>query len=99
MEVRKRLGLKDFMEDYEWVYEQCLPEQVGNRQIIRWVRKHSRVIKVPRPGAIFYVPSDGDRLAMAVVVDERDCLFLGPGKSVVRMAFATVSKGKFYWSE
>lgn len=99
MEVRQRLGLKSFMADYEWVYQYYQPGEISNRQIISWIWRNSEKIKEPRPGAVFYVPSGGKLLALAVVVDGKDCLFLSPGKQVVRMPFATVAKGKFYWAE
>lgn len=99
MEVRKRLGLHDFMEEFGWVYEECQPEEISNKQIVRWLWRNAQRITEPRPGAVFYLPSPGHLLAMAVIVDSENCLFLGPGKSVISLPFAKVAKGKYYWAE
>lgn len=99
MEVRRRLGLHDFMEEFGWVYEQCQPEEISNRQIVKWLWKNAKQITEPRPGAVFYLPSPNGSLAMAVITDNQNCLLLGPGKKVISLPFAKVAKGKYYWAE
>lgn len=99
MEVRKRLGLTDFRKQFEKYYREGNPEDIGPRQIIRLLWKHGKKITEPLPGAIFYLPSPNDLLAMAVVIDSTNCLLLSPGGRVIRMPFAKVTQNKYYWAE
>lgn len=99
MEARKRLGLKDFRSQFSELYKNTSHGEISVRQIIGLLKKHGQIIRHARPGAIFCLPSSSGGIAMAVVLDDQDCLVLSPGKSVIRMPFATVTKNKYYWAE
>lgn len=99
MEARKRLGLRDFTEEYRHLYKETMDGEIGVRQILKLIKSHTERIYRSRPGALFYRSSPNRHVAMAVVIDEQDCLILSPGKRVIRLPFATVTKGKYYWAE
>lgn len=99
MEVRRRLGLKHLRSSFPWVYEDYKEEELTVRRILRWLLTHGEVIKEPRPGAIFYLPGARSLLAMAVVADGSDCLFLGPSKMVVAAPLSMVRPKKYFWAD
>lgn len=99
MEARKRLGLTDFRDQFKELYENTIPGEISVKQIIRLLKTYGQSIREPRPGAVFCLPSTNRSVAMAVVIDDQDCLILSPGKRVIRMPFATVTKNKYYWAE
>jgi hypothetical protein len=99
MEVRRRLGLKHCREQFAWVYEDYTEEQLTIRKILRWLLSQGEIIYDPRPGAVFYLPGAKSLLAMAVVADESNCLFLGGSKMVVAAPLATVRPKKFFWAD
>lgn len=99
LEVRKRLGLKATREAFRWVYEDYEEEELTVRRIFRWLFTYGEVIKEPRPGAIFYLPGAKSLLAMAVVVDESRCLFLGPDKTVIAAPLQLVKAKRYFWAD
>lgn len=99
MEVRKRLGLQHCRESFPWVYEDHQEEELTVVRILRWLRKYGEVITSPRPGAVFYLPGSNSLLAMAVVADDGNCLFLGSNKMVVAVPVSQVMPRKFFWAD
>lgn len=99
MEVRKRLGLHDFYQDYSWVYEAYDCEAVSGRQILKWMWQKGQRSDTARPGALFRSPGAAQGIALAVVINSEYALMIGPAKKVIAVPFATVAKGKFYWAE
>jgi hypothetical protein len=99
MEVRRRLGLNHTKENFPWVYENYAEEELTIRRILRWLLTHGEVLKDPRPGAVFYLPGAKSLLAMAVVADDGNCLFLGPSKMVIAAPVSMVMPKKFFWAD
>lgn len=99
MEVRKRLGLNDFINQYRHLYKDTEENEIGLRQILRLIRLHGKRIFEARPGAVFYSQSVNGQIAMAVVVDETNALMLAPGGRVICLPFAKVAKGYYYWAD
>lgn len=99
MEVRRRLGLKTLRNDFPWVYDNYEEEELTIRRILRWLLTFGEIITEPRPGAVFYLPGRKSLLAMAVVADDGNCLFLGPSKMVVAAPLNTVRPKKFFWAD
>lgn len=99
MEVRRRLGLKTLRNDFPWVYDDYEEEELTIRRILRWLLTFGKIITEPRPGAVFYLPGRKSLLAMAVVADDGNCLFLGPSKMVVAAPLNTVRPKKFFWAD
>jgi hypothetical protein len=99
MEVRRRLGLKKCKEYFSWVYDDYTEEELTIRKILRWLISQGELLTEPRPGAVFYLPGANSLLAMAVVADNGNCLFLGPGKIVTAAPVSTVMPKKFFWAD
>lgn len=99
MEVRRRLGLKTLRDNFPWVYEDYTEEELTVRRIFRWLLSHGEILTEPRPGAIFYLPGAKSLLAMAVVADEDNCLFLGPSKMVIAAPLNSVRPKKYFWAD
>lgn len=99
MEVRKRLGLKCLEEEWPFVYRDYTEDQLTIRRILRWLLVLGEKITEPRPGAIFYLPGSNSLLAMAVVADDGNCLFLGPGKMVIAAPISMVKPKYYFWAD
>lgn len=99
MEIRRRLGLKHCKEHFAWVYDDYAEEELTIRRILRWLLTQGEVIKEPRPGAVFYLPGAKSLLAMAVVADDGNCLFLGNNKMVMAAPVSLVMPKKFFWAD
>lgn len=99
MEVRRRLGLKNCKEQFDWVYEDYLEEELTVRRIFRWLLSQGQILTEPKPGAVFYLPGKNSLLAMAVVADDSTCLFLGPNKMVMAAPLKMVMPKKFFWAD
>jgi hypothetical protein len=99
LEVRKRLGLKHGKEFFSWVYDDYTEDELTVRRIFRWMLSYGEIIKEPRPGAIFYLPGSNSLLAMAVMTDDGNCLFLGSNKMVVAAPVSQVMPKKFFWMD
>ena len=99
LEVRRRLGLKATREAFRWVYEDYTEEELTIRRIFRWLFEYGEVLKEPRPGAIFYLPGADSLIAMAVAVDEKKCLFLGPDKTVIAAPLQLVKAKRYFWAD
>jgi len=99
MEVRKRLGLKHLETSYPWVYQDYEEKELTIRKILRWLLSFGKKITEPRPGAVFYLPGGNSLLAMAVVLDDGNCLFLGPSKMVVAAPISRVRPKYYFWAD
>jgi len=100
MEVRRRLGLRDFYPDFKWVYEAYGHEGVRGRQILRWFWDYGQRINSAREGAIFRtMGANATGLALAVVIDSDSALLIGPSGRVIALPFAKVAGGRFYWAD
>lgn len=99
MEVRKRLGLKHLEEAWPFVYRDYREEELTIRKILRWLLTLGEKITEPRPGAMFYLPGAQSLLAMAVVADDGNCLFLGPSKMVVAAPISMVQPKYYFWAD
>lgn len=99
MEVRRRLGLQKLEDAFPWVYRDYKEEELTIFRILRWLLKLGERITEPRPGAIFYLPGNKSLLAMAVVADDGNCLFLGPSKMVVAAPVSMVRPKYFFWAD
>jgi hypothetical protein len=99
MEVRKRLGLKHLEEAWSFVYRDYAEEELTIRRILRWLLTLGEKITDPRPGAMFYLPGAKSLLAMAVVADDGNCLFLSPSKMVVAAPVSLVRPKYYFWAD
>lgn len=99
MEVRKRLGLKHLEDSYPWVYQDYEENELTIYKILKWFLKFGERIKEPRPGAVFYLPGANSLLAMAVVADDGNCLFLAPSKMVVAAPLSFVQPKYYFWAD
>jgi hypothetical protein len=98
MEVRKRLGLYHCREYFSWVYNDYAKEELTVRRILRWLLSKGESLSEPCPGAVFYLPGKNSLIAMAVVTDDGNCLFIGSSKMVVAAPLAMVMPKKFFWA-
>ena len=98
MEVRQRLNLRHCREYFSWVHDDYSEEELTTRKIMRWLLSKGEVLKDARPGAIFYLK--GNLLAaMATVLDDGNCLFIGSSKMVIAAPLSMVMPKKFFWAD
>lgn len=95
-EVRKRLGLKDYQHQFDWVYQSYTESTFRYRLIFRWLKENGLRITEPRHGAVTVLPG-GMGLAMATILND-SMLFIAPSLNVVR---APIPQGlnRFFWME
>lgn len=65
-ETRRRLGLKDYEEDFQWVYEN---ERLPVKAIIKAMRKIAQQTDLPKDGDMAIISGGLNRLAVGVVIN------------------------------
>jgi hypothetical protein len=55
-EIHQRLGLKDYADDFDWVYRQYAKEGVPAIRLIRWLLQHARAAGDCQPGDVAMLP-------------------------------------------
>lgn len=95
-EARKRLGLKNYQQQFDWVYQSYTEASFRYRLIVQWLRENGRRIHHATPGAVMLLPGRAG-LALATVLDD-SILFIAPSQNVVR---SPVPEGysRCYWME
>jgi len=99
MEIRRRLGLKHLENDWPFVYQDYTENELTIRRILRWLLTFGEKITEPRPGAVFYLPGSQSLIAMAVVADDDNCLFLSSSKMVVAAPLSMVAPKYYFWRD
>lgn len=89
--ARRRMGLRDLAEQFQWVYEQWDAGTLPRGAILRWLHETGRRIDHPEPGATAYVSESA--LGTAT---EHGILFIAPGQNVVH---APVRADRYFWIE
>lgn len=95
-EARKRLGLKDYQHQFDWVYQSYTESTFRYRLIFRWLKENGTRIKDQCPGAVLVLPGRVG-LALATVLDD-SILFIAPSQNVVRSPIPQ-GIGHCYWME
>ena len=99
IEVRRRLGLKNLEGAWPFIYDCYDEEELTVRKILRWFLTYGEKIFDTRPGAFFYLPGGSSLVALAVVADDGNCLFLSPGKMVVAAPVSLVKPKYYFWAD
>jgi hypothetical protein len=81
-EVRRRLGLRDYAPEFDWVYRSYSEETFSRIRLIRWLMERCNRTTEPVPGDVVLF---GGATAMGVVTAERGAIFLAGGKRVARL--------------
>jgi hypothetical protein len=89
-EVRRRLGLRDYAPDFDWVYQTYTETTLSRYRVIRWMLERCERTLSPSPGDITVLPSRRSG-ALAVVTDSVGLLYLSESERVVHAQ--TVSPG------
>jgi hypothetical protein len=95
-EARKRLGLKDYQSQFDWVYQSYTETTFRYRLVIQWLRENGRRIQTPTFGAVMLLPGR-EGLALATVLDD-SILFIAPSQNVVRSPIPE-GFGRCFWME
>jgi len=49
-EVRRRLGLRDYAPDFDWVYDTYTEATLPRMRLMRWLLEHCSRVTTPQPG-------------------------------------------------
>ena len=93
-EMRRRMGLSDYSERFEWVYDQYTEDTFRRRLIPRWLLQHGIRLGIPQVGAVLLLPGAAGA-ALATVVND-GALFLAPSGNVVRTQWP-IGMGYCFW--
>lgn len=96
-EVRRRLQLKDYSRQFEWVYNDYTDDTFPRKLILRWLLEHGRRIEAPQAGAVALLPGTAGA-ALATVLEDGTLLFIAPSQNVVRSRLPN-GTGQFFWME
>jgi hypothetical protein len=69
IETRKRLGLHDFADDFEWVYQEIDNQTLPLRKIAAYMKKIARRTDCPIEGDLAVLPSKATTIGLGVVVN------------------------------
>ena len=82
-EVRRRLGLRDYAEQFEWVYRDFTSETFTVRQLLRFLQQNGERVEDTAPGDVMLF-STTDCAALGVVTDG-SVMFISPGQTVAQV--------------
>lgn len=82
-EVRRRLGLRDYAEQFEWVYREFTPETFTVRQLLQFLQQNGELVEDTSPGDVMLFPTV-DCAALGVVTDSA-VMFISPGQTVAQV--------------
>jgi hypothetical protein len=74
------LGLRDYAEQFEWVYEEHTSDTFTLLQLRRFLERNGQVVELPECGDVLLFPSTGGA-AMGVVI-EGWVMFITAGQTV-----------------
>lgn len=69
IETRKRLGLHDFADDFEWVYQEIDSQTLPLRKIAACMKKIAQRIDRPIEGDLAVLPSKATTIGLGVVIN------------------------------
>jgi len=95
-EVRDRLGLPSYREQFAWVYADWTEEAFPRSMIARWLCEHGTRLKAPRRGAVALLPA-GAGAALGTHLGGL-VLFIGPGQNVIQAPLPD-GVGHYFWMD
>jgi hypothetical protein len=69
IETRKRLGLYNFADDFEWVYQEIDNQTLPLRKIAALMKKIARRTDCPVEGDLVVLPSKSTTIGLGVVIN------------------------------
>jgi hypothetical protein len=96
-EVRRRLGLRDYSETFEWVYGRYTDETFPRRLVMRWLNQHGRPATESRPGTVLCMPGGDDGIALGTCTDF-GVIFIAFGQNVVHAPVPT-GLARCFWMD
>ncbi len=69
IETRKRLGLYDYEDDFQWVYEEMEGKTLPLRKIASRMKQIARRTKSPMEGDLVVLPSKSTTMGLGVVIN------------------------------
>lgn len=93
-ETRKRLGLHDFAEDFQWVYDEMIGKQLPLRKIAKAMKKIACRTDNPKEGDLAVFPSASHTMGLGVVINGGILTITENGPSF----WSPMIKGAKYWT-
>jgi hypothetical protein len=93
-EVRRRLGLSDYANRFEWVYELYNENTFPNGLLVRWMLENGVRTHQPVIGTVVLLPA-AIGSALGTIVED-GALFLSPGGMVVKAPLPG-NIGHYFW--
>jgi hypothetical protein len=79
-EAHRRLGMRDYSQDYAWIYDAYTEETLPGARVLRWLLMHGTRVAQHRLGAVVVLPGrSGYALGTAT---DTGVLCLTPGGTV-----------------
>lgn len=95
-EVRCRLGLYDYSQDFAWIYDQWKEEDFPGMLIAKWMKENGSPCEA-KLGAVGFLKGNSGGLAIGTVVDDESFLFIAAGGKVVRSKLYNLPRIRLYW--
>lgn len=93
-EARRRLGLTDYADRFEWVYDRYTEATLPRSSIARWLLENGQRLDGPEVGAVVLLP--GHHAGALGTVTDQGVIFLSPGQNVVHVPIPA-GTGHFFW--
>jgi hypothetical protein len=93
-EMRDRMGLSDYRERFEWVYDKYTEASFSRGLIPRWLLQYGTRLKKPEVGAVLLLPSHAGGALGTAISD--DVLYLASSGNVVRSPWP-MDIGYYFW--
>lgn len=95
-EVRRRMGLGDYTEQFAWVYDRYDEQTFPRGRIARWLLQNGQRLPSARPGAVALLP--GQAGAALGTATENGVIFIAPGQNVVH-APVPACLARYFWMD
>ena len=97
-EVRRRLGLRELADQFDWVYKRYTEVSFPRANVLRWLHREGKEIQEPQPGALVYLPAPMNLIALGTCT-ENGVIFIAPHQNVVHAPGLTSSLVRMFWMD
>jgi hypothetical protein len=94
-EVRKRLGLFSYDEQYEWIYQRWDDASFPSKLVLKWLHQHGQLCEASA-GAVACLPDRKNGFALGTMDTDDSVIFIAPGQRVTRVPVKLLSGIRLY---
>lgn len=97
-EVRRRIGLRELAEHFEWVYQRYDEVSFPRGNVLRWLHREGSETQERKPGTLAYLPTDRGAVALGTCTED-GLIFIAPGQNVVHAPGSISSLARLFWMD